>query len=234
VGASTACSSTNFVVGVAGPIQRVGQIGTVQNTSGVRQDTLALSVTSPVSAGDTVVLGVGAQNNVTVLSATDSRGNAYTVNATRQYTASTGGKSTTALVSSRLATGLQAGDTITVTLSKGNTWGFVAERWLGLSAFDRAGGADSAGAKVTSVSVATSGATSSAPEAVFGITMTSGWIGVTAGPGFVQTAELQLQNGSAKRSFGFEYALVSGTGVQTATFALGKSAYWVASVATFA
>jgi len=168
------------------------------------------------------------------VSAADSRGNTYSVNATRQYTAGTGGKSTTALISAHLATGLQPGDTITVTVSKGNTWGFVAEQWSGLSAFDRTGGSDSAGAKTTTASVSTSGATTSSPEAVFAVTMTSGWPGLSAGPGYTQTAALQLQNTTAKRSLGFEYAVVSGTGVQTATFALGKSSYWVAAIATYA
>ncbi len=234
VGASTGCSSTSFTVGSSGSINRVGQIGTVSNTSGVVQNALSVTVSSPVPAGDTVVIGAGAQNNITVVSAADSRGNTYSVNATRQYTAGAGGKSTTALISAHLTTGLQPGDTITVTVSKGNTWGFVAEQWSGLSGFDRTGGSDSAGAQTTTASVSTSGATTGSPEAVFAVTMTSGWPGLSAGPGYTQTAGLQLQNTTAKRSLGFEYAVVSGTGVQTATFVLGKSSYWVAAIATYA
>jgi hypothetical protein len=234
VGASTGCSSSSFTVGSPGSIARVGQIGAVSNTSGVAQNTLSLTVNNPVPPGDTVVIGAGAQNNVTIVSAADSRGNTYAVNAARQYTNATGGKSTTALISAHLATGLQPGDTITVTLSKGNTWGFVAEQWTGLSASDRNGTADSAGANNTAVSVSTSAATSTTPEAVFAVTMTTGWPGSTAGPGYTQTADMQLVNGSAKRELAFEYAVVSSTGVQTATFALGKTSYWVAAIATYA
>ena len=233
VGASTGCSSTSFTVSSPGSIVRVGQIGTVSNTSGVVQNALSVTVSNTVPPGDTVVIGAGAQNNVTVVSAADPRGNTYTVNATRQYTNATGGKSTTALISAHVTTALQPGDTITVTLSKGNTWGFVAEQWSGLSAFDQTGGADSAGVNNTSVSVSTSAATTSAPEAVFAVTVTTGWPGLTAGPGYVETADLQMLNGSAKRELGFEYAIVSSTGVQTGTFALGKTSYWVAAIATY-
>ena len=116
----------------------MAEFGTVSNTSGVAQNN-SLTVNNPVPPGDTVVIGAGGQNNVTVVSAADSRGNTYAVNAARQYTNATGGKSTTALISAHLATGLQPGDTMGVTLSKGNTWGFVAEQWTGLSASDRNG-----------------------------------------------------------------------------------------------
>jgi hypothetical protein len=234
VGASTGCSSSSFTVSSPGSIVRVGQIGTVSNTSGVAQDALSVTVNNAVPPGDTVVIGAGAQNNVTVVSAADSRGNTYAVNATRQYTGATGGKSTTALISAHVTTGLQPGDTITVTLSKGNTWGFVAEQWSGLSALDRTGGADSAGAQTSTASVSTSAATTSASEAVFTVTMTTGWPGLTAGPGYTETADMQLLNGSAKRELGFEYAVVSTTGVKTGTFTLGKTSYWVAAIATYA
>jgi hypothetical protein len=234
VGASTACSSTSFIVGSPGSIVRVGQIGTVSNTSGVAQKSLSVLVNNTVPPGDTVIIGAGVQNNVSVASVTDSRGNAYSVNATRQYTNATGGKSTTALISSHVTTGLQPGDTITVTMSAGNTWGFVAEHWSGLSALDRTGTADSAGAQTSTVAVSTTAATNSAPEAVFAVTITTGWPGLFAGAGYTETADMQLLNGSAKRELGLEYALVSTTGVQTGTFGLGQSSYWVAAIATYA
>lgn len=50
----------------------------------------------------------------------------------------------------------------------------------------------------------------------------------------MQTADMQLLNGSAKRELAFECAAVSSTGVQAATFALGKTSYWVAAIATYA
>lgn len=233
-GASTGCSSSSFTVGSPGSIVRVGQIGTVSNTSGVTQNSMSLAVSNPVPPGDTVVIGVGVQNNVSVVSAADSRGNTYTVNTTRQYMGATGGKSTTALISARLTTGLQPGDTITVTLSQGNTWGFVAEQWSGLSSFDRNGGADSAGAQTSTASVSTDGATTTIPEAVFAVTMTTGWPGLAAGPGYTETADLQLMNGTTKRELAFEYRLVAAAGVQTASFALSKKQYWVAAIATYA
>jgi hypothetical protein len=234
VGATTGCSSTSFIVGSPGSIVRVGQIGTVSNTSGVAQNSLSLLVNNTVPAGDTVIIGAGAQNNISVVSVADSRGNAYTTNVTRQYTNATGGKSTTALISSHVTTDLQPGDTITVTLSTGNTWGFVAEHWSGLSAVDRIGTADSAGAQTATASASTTAATTTASEAVFAVTMTTGWPGLFAGSGYTQTADMQLLNGSAKRELGLEYALVSTTGVQTGTFGLGKTSYWVAAIATYA
>lgn len=234
VSGSTGCSSASFTVVSPGVIQRVGQIGAVSNTSGVVQNNLSVTVTNPVVQGDTVVIGVGAQNKVSVVSAADSRGNTYQVDAVRQYAGATGGKSTTALVAGVATTALQPGDTITVTLSKGNAWGFVAEDWAGISGLDRTGTNDSAGVKTTAVSVSTSGATSASPEAVFVVTTTSGWPGLTAGSGYIETADLQLRNGTAKRELGLGYAIVSTTGVQTGTYTLGRAGYWVAAIATYA
>jgi len=42
-----------------------------------------------------------------------------------------------------------------------------------------------------------------------------------------------MKNGSAKRELGLEYAIVTTTGTQTGTFALGSSDYWVAAIATY-
>ena len=234
VSSSTGCSSSSFTVLSAGSITRVGQIGSVSNTSGVVQNSLTVTVNNPVAQGDTVVVGVGAQNKISVTSAADSRGNTYNVDVVRQYTASTGGKSTTALITAQVTTALQPGDTITVTISKGTTWGFVAEDWSGFSGLDQTGTSDSAGVKINAVSVSTSAATASAPEAVFAVTVTTGWPGLTAGPGYTETAELQLQNGGlTKRELGLEYAIVPTTGSQTATFTLGSAQYWVAAIATY-
>jgi len=233
VSGSTGCSSASFTVVSSGAIQRVGQIGTATNTTGTAQSTLSVTVSNPVAQGDTIVIGVGAQNNVSVISAGDSRGNTYRVDAVRQYTAATGGKSTTAIATGTAATALQPGDTITVTLSKGNTWGFVAEDWAGISGLDRIGTSDSAGAKTTAVSVSTSGTTTTSPEVVFALTTTSGWPGLTVGSGYIETADLQLRNATAKRELGLGYAVVSTTGTQTGTYTLGKAAYWVAAIATY-
>ncbi len=233
--AGTGCSGSSFTVTSppSGSPQRVGQIGTVTNTSGTIQNSLPLTVNAPVAAGDTIVVGVGAQGNVSVTSATDSRGNTYHVDAARQYTASTGVKSTTALLTAPVTTALQAGDTITVTVSTGNAWGFVAEDWSGISGLDQTGTADSGGTTSSTVSVSTSASTATAPEAVFAVTATAPWPGITAGSGYTESADLQLSQGTAKREFGLEYAIVSSTSTQTATFGLGSARYWVAAIGTY-
>ena len=221
-------------LGSSGSPALVSSLGSITNTSGTTQDSLTLTLGSPVAQGDTVVVGIGAQGNVSVSSVSDSRGNTYHVDVVRTYTSSSTVKSTTALVTAPVTTALQAGDAITVTLSVGNAWGFVAQDWSGITGLDQSGTMDSGGVASTAVSASTSGATATAPEVVFALATTNGWPSITAGSGYTATATLQASSGTVKRELGLEYQVVPSTGTQTGTFTLGSNGYWVAAVATYA
>ena len=231
----TGTSSTDYMVTVP-PISRVGQIGSVSNTSGGTLKTLSVTVgPGGVAAGDTIILGMTAQGNVSVSSVTDTAGNSYDTDVLRQYSGSSN-KCTSALASAFASTALAPGDRITVTVSSGNTWGFVAEEWSGLSATgqpDQTGGADSADVTSTLVSVSTAGPTDQAVEVVYGLTCLGTWSGITAGSGYTLTADLKMSLGTTRRELGLEYMLTSSAGPQTATFTLSTARTWSAAIATY-
>jgi hypothetical protein len=215
-----------------GPIARVGQVGTVSNTFGVTTDTLSVPVgAAGVAQGDTVILGIAGQGTPTITAISDSRGNTYRVDAIRQYSGT--GKCTVAIASAPVTTALVQGDTISVTLSVGNAWGFVAEDWSGLSSADQTGTADSNSTASTTVSVSTPGPTAQANEAAIAVACAAGQPGITAGGGYTLTADLKMAEGTAKRELGSEYQILSTTGVQTASFALGSALNWAAAIVTY-
>jgi hypothetical protein len=230
----TGTSSTDYMVTVP-PISRVGQIGSVSNISGGALDTLSVTVgPGGVAAGDTITVGVAAQGNVSIRSVTDTAGNSYQTDVLRQYSGGSN-KCTSALASAFASTALAGGDRITVTVSSGNTWGFVAEEWSGLSATqpDQTGGADSADVPTTVVSVSTVGPTNQAVEVVYGLSCLGGWSGITAGSGYTLTADLKMSLGTTKRELGLEYMLTSSAGPQTATFSLSTARNWSAAIVTY-
>ncbi len=230
---TTACSAASFTVTAPPPFERVGQLGVVTNSSGVRTDSLSLTLSSGVAVGDTIVIGVGAQGTVSVLSVADSKGNAYTVDVAGQYLAAVGAKSTAALITAPVTTALDPGDSITVTLSQGDAWGFVAEDWTGLTGLDQTGGADSSGTATSAVSVTTAGATSAAPEVAFAVAVANSTPAISPGSGATLLADVLLDSGGVTRKLGLEYAIVTSPGPVTAGFALGSARYWVALVGTY-
>jgi hypothetical protein len=228
-----ACSAASFTVTAPPPFRRVGQLGVVTNSSGVRTDSLSLTLASGVAAGDTIVIGVGAQGAVGVLSVADSKGNTYAVDSAAQYLAAVGAKSTTALITAPVTTALDPGDTITVTVSRGDAWGFVAEDWTGLTSLDQTGAADSAGAATTTVSVTTAGATGATPEIAFAVVTANSTPAISSGSGASLLADVLLDSGGVTRKLGIEYTILGSAGAVTAGFTLGSARYWVAVVGTY-
>jgi hypothetical protein len=231
----TGTSSTGFMVTVP-TISRVGQIGSVSNTSGGTMNTLSVTVgPGGVAAGDTIIVAIAAQSNVTISSVADSSGNNYGVDVIRQYSGSTQ-RCTTALASAYVSRALAPGDTITVTVSYGNAWGFVAEEWSGLSAtgrLDQFGGADSADVKSSTVTVSTGSATGQDTEAVLSLVCVGTWTNLTPGSGYTLTADLKTSVGTAQRELGLENLISSVAGPQTATFRLSTAQNWSAAIATY-
>jgi N-acetylglucosamine-6-sulfatase len=233
-GGGTGCSGSSFVVTQSSGIFRVGQIGTAANTSGTTQKTLSVTVgAGGVPSGDTVILGLAGQGAAHVTSVNDTAGNIYHVDVIRSYAGT--GPCTSALISAPVTQALSQGQTITVTLDKGNAWGFVADDWRGITGtLDRTGQADSNSAASASVSVSTVGSTTQSNEAVASATCVAGVSGVTAGNGYVLTVDLQITSGTNKRELGAEYMTVGATGTQAAAFRLGSAKNWSAVIATYA
>jgi len=229
----TACSGGNFTVTAPSGIARIGQIGNpAMNQTGTTVNQLSVTVgAGGVAAGDTVIVAIAAQNAISVNGVSDSKGNSYASNVVKAYSGT--GKCTTALFSSQLVTGLAPGDTITVTVSQGNAWGFVAEEWSGLSAFDQSGTADSGGSMTSTASVSTVGSTSISAEAVFGLACVSGNSTVTGDAGYPNFTSVSIKSGTTTRLLNLESKIVSITGAQTATFALSPAKTWSGVIGTY-
>jgi Calcineurin-like phosphoesterase len=230
----TGCSAADFTITPASGPSYVGQIGSVSNTSGTNRTSLSATVgAGGVQAGDTIVLGVAGQASIVVNGASDSAGNTYHVDVTHPYGGT--GACTAAIISAPVTNALSPGQTITVTVSSGKAWGFVADEWSGLTGIvDATGQADSNSVKTKTASASTGAATTQANEAVIGSTCVNAQPGITAGASFTLSKDLGLSFGSTTRELGAEYRTVSATGVQTATFTLGRSQNWSAVVATYA
>jgi parallel beta-helix repeat protein len=228
-------SSGSFSVTAAtsgGSISRVASLGSVANGSSAT-NTLSLTVGRTVAVGDRIVLGIGARGAVRVSSIVDSRGNVYRVDAVRATSSQTAPKSTAVIATAGVATALKPGDVITVTVSQGKAWGFAAEDWTGITKLDQVGGADSGETTGSAVAVGSAGPTTGSPEVVFAVTTVNSAPGIAAGAGFTETVDLKMAQGGATREFALEYAVVSSSGVQTATFGLGAAKYWVGALATY-
>jgi hypothetical protein len=178
------------------------------------------------------VAAQGGSKGATVVGATDTAGNTYQVDATRSFAGT--GACNSAIVSAHLATPLAAGDTITVTMSSGAPWGFVADQWTGIAGtVDQTGGADSGNTAASTVTVSTNGSTSAANEAVIATTCLGGLSSISAGSGYTLSRDLAI-SGTAKRELGVEFATTTSAGPQTAMFSLGTARNWSAAVATYA
>ncbi|MEP6973795.1 MAG: hypothetical protein ABI869_06605, partial [Actinomycetota bacterium] len=216
-----------------GGIARIGEIGRVSNTSGATANQLSIIVgPAGVAAGNEVVVGVGAQSAITVVSVTDSRGNAYNIDVAHQNAGA--GKSTAAIAHAAVRSALSPGDTITVTVSNGQSWGAIAESWTGLTSKDQTGSADTNGTPSASPSITTSGSTGSATEAVFSVLCVAGSTMIIKGASFANFASMTMKNGSATRVLALESKVVTAVGVQTATYTLAAAKNWTGIVATYA
>lgn len=217
----------------SGGIARVKQIGTASATSTSSATQLSVTVgAAGVAAGDTVILGV-ASGGVASISATDSNGNTYHLDATRPYNGA--GPCTSAILSAKLTSPLAPGQAITVSLSKKtNVWGFAADDWAGLSGtLDKTGTADSNGKKSKTASASTGGSTTQAHEAVVAVSCTTGNPTISAGSGFTPSALLRMVGPANSRDLGDAFKTASAAGVQTATFALASAQNWSAVIATY-
>ena len=229
---NTGCSSTNFTVTAPVGINRNGLVGPPVTNPPGGANQLSMTVgAGGVAAGDRVVVAIAAQNAITISSVTDNKNNTYTPSITYPYGGT--GKCTTALYSAPVTNALASGDTITVNVSAGSAWGFIAEDWSGLIASDKTGTANSGGASTTAVSISTTGSTTSPNEAVFGVACIAGNSSVTGDPNYVSDPALKNVNSPTTRILALESRIVTATGSQTATYTLGTAQAWSGVIGTF-
>lgn len=207
------------------------------NTVTTGSTTGGVTIGSAVPAGSLVALTVAWSNDTaavpTISGTTDTRSNAYTVNASAGA-----GNSTVscAIITSLLTTGLQAGDTITATISANRLrWCLQADSFTGIGAVDKTAANDNPGSSAA-MSTGTTAATTTANElliACFGFgrgglatcTLGAGW----SGGSYVTTAA-----GSVDRALQMGYKTVSATGTQEGTATLSVASAYAGCIATYA
>jgi hypothetical protein len=195
-----------------------------QTANGGSSATIAVTVSaSGVAAGNTVIILLNANGDGTVNSVSDTRGNAWVID--RNSTSTTGGQ----VVSSKITTALQSGDTITVTGSAS-----IAGRIAIAAEFSGVGGLQVANSQ-TGVSTTATGSTTVAVNAgdlavgMFGeAVVTDDFQNLDA-----NYTEVARQAGSSSRSLLFAYRLNIPAGVNTATCDFPISQTWRAMVAAY-
>jgi hypothetical protein len=195
-----------------------------------QQTTASTSITATVAAGGvavghTLVVGLNGNGVGTVVSATDTRGNTYTID--RTSTATTGGQ----VLHTTVTTALLAGDTITVT---GDTSisdrSMIAAEFSGVDDFDQVVSGSGTG---TAVNSGATPATTQADELVVA------FVGISSSTGTLTATDASYtQIGSAgvglsRQTFMF-YKTVAATGTQAITATLSASVGWRGTVATYA
>ncbi|WP_149264301.1 hypothetical protein [Actinomadura sp. K4S16] len=217
-----------------GHVARLGA-STVETSS----TTGSITVGSAVPAGETVIGAVAWTNDVTspptVTAATDSRGNSYTVD----VAAGTGNTTVSeAILRGTIVTPLQAGDTITVTISAARirwclTFDHFSHQLDAADPLDQTAANHNPGS-ATALTTGTTPATSQPDEllyAAFGfgvgrtIGIPAGW---TGGP-VVETAQA-----SANRALQAIHRTVSATGAQQGTLTIDPAGVYSACIATYA
>jgi len=202
----------------AATISLVKEVGSVQYVN----NTMVSSVSVPVpaggvAAGDTLILMAGNSGNdqTHVASATDSRGNSYTVDGNISQVSYF---ENTSVVSGYVSTALQSGDNITVTFN--NTASIIevlATEWSGIASTGRV---DKAHTNIATSSNLTTGnvTTTQANDLLIGSFMGNGNVVFTPGSGTTPFAT-QFYNhlGSVYRNQWQEYSITGNPGDYSAT-----------------
>jgi len=189
--------------------------------------TIAVSAAVPAGRLVTVVGVFGSTGGSPVLpSATDTKGNTYTLRANIPPTSTSLGLY---ILSSVITTALTSSDSITTTFTNtGNNSAASALVFSGASTFEAGNQNSGTGTAVTSNSVNTTDTC----DVLVGVVAPPGntTATFTAGPGFTTTG---VVNGSLQGWLIPEYAFVTPAGSYAATGTFSGSVSWVAAVAAF-
>jgi hypothetical protein len=218
----------------------VATIGTATAITAV--SSLAIPVTAAVPTGRTVIGAVAWESTAgtipTISSITDSRGNTWTVTPD----AAAGGASNvtvaTVIIRARITTALQAGDTVTVTISSGTRTRWVAQLDhfddVNTSPLDKTAHNDNPGSS-TALSTGATTATAQNYELLvaafaFGlpaartVTIPGGWSG---------GAQVATAAGSTNRALQLVWQYSAATGTQQGTITLDAASTYCGAIATY-
>src|SRR5579884_1837130 len=207
----------------------IGYVGTIGTASSATVGT-TLSVAVPaggVAAGDSIILVFTMPDLGPAVTATDSQGNVYTVDAA----AVAPGSVRIVVFSARNVRALSAGDTITVTHPAAAVRAMTASEFSGLGGLDRTAAGSGFG---TAVATAPTLPTVVPQELLIGAVGVAGSVGesFTAGTGFTTLARAGTTTGSDVTADA-EYAIVDAIDTYVASATLGIARTWAAAIATY-
>lgn len=234
VSVASLCISSLHSAGAAGNITFVKDIATATGSSYTAANTLTLTVPAAgVAQGNTVIIFAGSNyGNVVVSSATDTKGNTYTVDNTRSNTSN--GTNTT-ILSAYMTTGLVGGNTINLTYSGVSQIRVaLATEWNGIAPTGRVDQKATNASTGTSMSAGTIPATTQATElvvAAFSDGDTNETF--TPGSGYTGLTAASVNIGGVYRKQWQQYKLVSATGTQTTPASSSAASQYAAAAVTY-
>lgn len=187
------------------------------------------------AAGSLLVVAASARSAGVVTGVTDSRSNTYTVDKTAGS-----GNNGVSICSSRLATGLQPGDTITVTYSvTGQLMLAAVAEFAGISASPVDRNSSNIGTSSTSLSAGTTATTTQTTELAVAAFVTAGVAtapaadGSTAGTGFTKLNDIAYYAGGIGTRLIWEYQLLSSEVALNSTATLLSTHAYVGAAVTY-
>lgn len=224
----------------------MGVVDTFTTSATTSSSSLALTVPRAVAAGSSIVLAAEradtSGNPVGLASIVDSRSNTWVLNDAGSMRS---GNEEVVVSHAHLTTGLQVGDTITVTWNATNTRHLiVAHAVSGLSAV--AAEATSGTTLTLNTSTGLNGSSSAPSGSTAGSTTSAQCVviaavafsnpaaaPVSAGTGYTSGGSVVTTIGSGDRGLATEYKTTSVAGVQTAGFSFSASSVWAEAIAAY-
>jgi hypothetical protein len=233
--------AASLLFGLASVPSASAAIGFVQNIGSNQSKTAGASITITVPAG-----GVAAGNSILItfamddtdgaVSATDSNGNVYAVDADANRVG-VNDRVRTVILSAHNVAALAGGDTITISHPSATARAASAAEFSGLAP---TGALDQTSTNVGWSTAPSSGATSAttqADELLIGAIGVEGPLGDTFTPGAGYTALTRAGTtggfSTSNITIDPEYRIVSATGAYLANGTLGTSRRWAAAIATY-
>lgn len=211
----------------------VATVGTkIQSASAT---TVSLTLTAGVAVGHALIVGAAWESAAgvvpTITSIADSRGNAYTV----EESANAGVTVAVAIIRARVTTALQAGDTITITVSASRSrWLLQADDFddLKTAPLDVHAG-NSTGASSASCTTGTTANTTQAGELLYALWAFGPGRTVTLPQGWSGGAKLETTAGATDRGMQAAWSYVDGTGPKSATLGLSSASVYAGAITTY-
>lgn len=218
----------------------LGTIGTKTQNTGASSVSITLTAGAPV--GSTVLVGIvweagGGAGVPAISSVSDSRSNSYST--TPDVTAGGALNSTVAgaVLRTRVTTALQAGDSITVTVSGGtrSRWAMQADAFddVNASPLDKTTTTGNTSPSSATPSTGTTAVTSQPRELVYCIFGFGSGRTVTVPTGWTDGPKVETSAGSTDRALQVIHKYVTATGTQEGTITLSSSSTYTAAAATY-